>query len=54
MVKGSERQEIFILLKQVIFEERRKGIVSRESFEWNKNDSYKEFKATKKTEFVDT
>ena len=41
-------------LKQIIFEDRRKGIVSRENFEWNKNDFCKEFKSTKNAvEFVE-
>lgn len=40
--------------KQVIFEDRRKGIINRENFEWNKNDFCKEFKSTKNAvEFVE-
>lgn len=37
----------FDVVKQIIFEDCRKGIVSRENFEWNKNDFSKEFKSTK-------
>ena len=39
---------------QVLFENNNKGIVSRDNFEWNKNDFSREFKSTKNaTDFVE-
>lgn len=39
---------------QVLFEDNNKGIVSRDNFEWNKNDFSREFKSTSSaSEFIE-